>query len=332
MHEEISGLFWGGGVFGAAEPDRISAAVAPAGPVLAGPNLSEWPGPGGVSYPDSAAWVRGFGVQGQFGSNPQETGMNFTQAGVLLGFEHRLNPCAFVGFTGGVHTTDANALDILASAHSDGFELGVYGAYRLGENSYLLGSSLYTHSDISPACASSISAPSRRPRAVRFPEAATLAIWKRVNTCARRGLAVDPLASLEYDRVNQGGFNETGAGALDLSEGGSTADALLVSVGARIWDFHRGGQRCHFHAGDATALRPRFRRRQPEGGTQTCREYPRTVFAVTGIRAERDYALAGFSRYRLNWSTPWRTYVSYNGQFASGQTVQVEEAGLRYRF
>jgi outer membrane autotransporter protein len=56
-----------------------------------------------------------------------------------------------------------------------------------------------------------------------------------------------------------------------------------------------------------------------------------TVFAISGVRPGRDFAVAGAS-LAAHVNDRWDGYVAYNGQFSSEQTVHAGEGGFRFHF
>jgi fibronectin-binding autotransporter adhesin len=310
-------------------PAATAGMSAPSGTMLGAP---AFPVPGSRAPSDGhewSAWARGFGLHGAIDSDGQATGISFTNSGAMVGFDKRISRRAFLGFSGGFVDGDSHAFDVAASQNNDGYVLGSYGGYDLGDDVYLLTSSLFTHVD------------NRSTRQIFFGGTQAIALgsftgngfssYVEAGKHLRCGQTnIDPLVSLEYDRANQTGFNETGAGLLNLNVGSTHATNFLGSIGLRIsrtyvsensttWTPELRARYVHNFDDD----RPVFQSALP--GLSP------TLFTIQGARPQQDYALLGAS-VTGHLNDTWDLYVSYNGQFADEQELHSGEGGFRVRF
>jgi autotransporter-associated beta strand protein len=236
-------------------------------------------------------WSLGYGLGGSAQSDGNSSGASYGVGGSLTGGDCWLDDQTLVGVFGGYTGSRFTTGDGNGRVTDNAGQGGVY-LLRRGDVFYATGT-LSTQID---------NYDSRRKVAVGGIDrtaSATYNGWQGVGygevgtNLGNESVMLQPYTALQYVHLRQGGFEETGAGALNLSTGGTDLDSLRSFLGMRVrYDYNafEGGSRLipeiqaswlHEYLETSNGLNARF---AAVGGNG---------FSTNSLYVGRDWALLG---------------------------------------
>lgn len=257
------------------------------------------------------AWGEGYGNWTSTSRSAASASVSSSTAGFLAGYDGEASPGWQVGIVGGFNRTSFSLRNTSSSGDSDNYDLGLYGANRVGAID-LRYAGTYTWHDVStsrttflPGLANSLSASRSGGTGQLFGE-----IGYKLNVGSAE---LEPFAGLAYVRLRLDGFTETG-GVTALTAASRTQDNLKTTLGLRA--------NHTFAAGEATFAVRGSLAWQHAFGTVTPQLAERFAFTnspsflVTGAPIARDTALVDISAdWLIDANT--RLGISYTGQLAA---------------
>lgn len=176
-------------------------------------------------------WVRPFGTLGKVDSSDERFGFRYDIAGVSAGAEYRWTGPWIAGATLGYAHSSLTQATTGDKGQSDSFQVGAYAGYR-SERTHAVIAALFQQNWIASERLTAL--------APTIATAGYSAQAYSVGVEAGRkypvmGAWVQPLASLVFTHVRQGGFSENGTTLLEIAGDSTSTNALKLSLGARVW-------------------------------------------------------------------------------------------------
>jgi uncharacterized protein with beta-barrel porin domain len=176
--------------------------------------------------------MKAYGLGGQVDGDGNAPGFIYSFAGFMGGLERKFGDSTRVGLTAGYNYTTADFRGVSGNTNSSGLIAGLYGAQNW-DQAYLFGTATYGLNSYDSS------------RVIAFPGVSRIASGSAdqndFNGYLEAGFTecvdifrIQPLLGLEYLYLNQNGFVEHGAGALNLAENGQSTQALWSMAGARL--------------------------------------------------------------------------------------------------
>jgi len=256
-----------------------------------------------------------------------QTGYSFTGAGFTLGGDYRVRDDLLVGVATGYNHLGASFRGSGGAIVNNNWPITAYAAY-LPESFYAFGAAGYSLNLFTLDRNISFEGISRRAQSSPaghqfngYGETGYDLKW--------RPLVVTPLVSLAYSQIWVDGFQEDGAGALDLNVASQSAASLQTGVGAKVsLPLKRNSTLVvpqvyatyqHEFANDSRGLDARLSQ-----GSST--------FAWQTERPRRDFAVVG-ANLTLGIRKNVRAQLDYNAEVGRGNfTAHSLNAGLRWEF
>ncbi len=284
-------------------------------------------GPDGRMRPSPwFAWVRPFGVLGKVDSADDRLGFRYDIAGVSAGAEYRWpGPWIAGAMLGYAHSslTQSTTND---KGQIDSLQIGAYGGYR-DDRTHAVIAALFQQNWIGSERLTALS-----------PTIATASYTAQAYSvgieAGRKypvmGAWVQPLASLVFTHVRQGGFSESGTTLLEIASESHSTNALNVSLGARVWrEFDLGWG----------SITPEFRARWVqdllnERRAITARfvgDASQTAFSVNGAKPTPAAAVIG-GGVTLGAGPGFKLTVAYDAEFRANARNHTIQAQLTLRW
>jgi outer membrane autotransporter protein len=264
-------------------------------------------------------------------SSRDQTGFNFTIAGFNAGADYRVRDNLLVGLATGYSHTSTDFRGSGGSVDANTWPLTVYAAY-LPETFYVYGSLGYAlnlfnlgrrleFSDLNRTAKSSTTGNQFNA----YGEAGYDLKVKR--------LVVTPMLSLAYSKLWVDGFNESGAGALNLNLSSQNAQSLQTGLGAKV--------AAPMKRGSATVVPQVYAAYQHEysNGSRTLnarlsQQGAPCVYQTDSFTGQphRNFAVVGANVSILTQKN-LKVQLDYNAEVGRGNyTAHYVSAGLRYEF
>ncbi|MEZ6143185.1 MAG: autotransporter domain-containing protein [Zavarzinella sp.] len=234
-------------------------------------------------------WFTPYGMYGDVQNDGNAAAYNYNLTGFGFGLDYLFDPTAIVGLAGsveylGLDTTGANSRNAINSYH-----LGIYGRKSAG-GSWVSGIGAVSFDEY------------RAHRSLQFGGINRIAnsnfSGMTASGYAEAGTTVDmfsipfqPYAALQYVHARRNGFQESGAGALNIISAADGADSLRSILGVRtVCDYSLGGY--HFQPEFRVAWVHEFLN-AGFGFTSMLVGLPGTTFPIQGVNQQRDFAQLG---------------------------------------
>jgi len=228
----------------------------------------------GLAFPAalqrSGAWLRGIGSFQSARSEGAAPGYSGQSGGFLAGIDHGFTPDLTLGIAGGYGHTGLSQSDG-TSGDIDTPRLIAYGLYRAGPVALegTLGFAYDRISTVRPAGgANAGEAHNGFEKNAALQAAYPLSVGD---------VAVVPHLGLQYVRLDENHFTESGAGSADLTAGSTTTESLQPSIGASLLK--------SFAAGDGVTLIPALKASFAHELLDTARNLVLTSAAGTAVNA-----------------------------------------------
>src|SRR5690606_19099914 len=300
---------------------ELGALLAQLGPALSFAPASEATGPG--------AWLSGYGLGGEVDGDGNAAAFDHRTGGVVGGVDYRFSADTAVGLAVGYSHGELDHEEGGDTGEFDTFRASLYAVHRpeaLGGRLVLDGALGFGLSDYETERRITFAGLDRTAKGddEGHELAARLGASHRWE---RAGYEVAPRAELAYVRLHQDGFDETGAGAADLSVDDRAVDSLQSRLGLSL------GRRFVSDRGTTWTPTGSLGWRHEFGDTDrrisaALAGVPGTSFGVESAEAARDALEMGLgvsvaTRSGATW------FVSYAGELANGESAHGFYAGLR---
>jgi autotransporter-associated beta strand protein len=225
---------------GAGDSGQSSADLAGAGsgPLLglamlgAGPLGAPRVGTTRIKDPLFRTWIDGSGIYGDVDGNANESAFDYTIWGGSLGADVQLADHWVLGLAGVYANTDIDFSSRPGEGGIDTFQGGLYAGYvdprfHLGVS----GRYAYNDTDGKRQIAYGLN---RTAKADIDGDDYGARFEGGLNLLDIGGFILQPTASVDYTRLDQDGYTESGAGALNLEVEDNDLDSLVLGVGMRV--------------------------------------------------------------------------------------------------
>ncbi|NOQ52065.1 MAG: autotransporter domain-containing protein, partial [Desulfuromonadaceae bacterium] len=177
-------------------------------------------------------WIRGIGQWGEQDKKDGFIGYDYDTGGLSCGFDWALNPHVLGGFSLGYAYTDIQGEGQTTSGDLKSTYLSAYGTY-FTEKGYLESVLSYGLQSYDNWRRIAIGAIDRQ--AFSSHDGHTFSAFLRGGyNFDRRPWVISPYAALKYINLSEDAFEETGAGAINLTISGRDTDSLSSEIGARF--------------------------------------------------------------------------------------------------
>ena len=271
-------------------------------------------------------WASGYAQSGKLGGDGNTHRLTETLGGGMVGADYKVLPSLRVGLGLGYGGTSFSLDDGNGRAEVDHTQLALYANYTMGA-AYLDGTIGLAYGD------------GTTRRNVSLPGLPATASGHVTDTQvlgsleAGYGLGLGqatkltPFAGLSFDAVDQNGFNETGAGALDLQVRKQSQSSVRSTLGARLEaGLPFGGTivTTDLSAGWAHEFAPVGR-----GTLAAFAGAPGAGFQVAGARVPGDSAVVGAGLATALFAGT-SVYVRYDGDLGGANTTHAVTAGFKF--
>ncbi len=266
-------------------------------------------------------------VLGSQKSSVNQTGFDFTMAGLTFGADYRLRDNLLVGLATGYSHTGAGFYGAGGGVQTHTWPLTAYAAY-LQRSFYAYGSLGYALNFFNLERGFSFGGLSRSAR--------SSPVGHQFNAYAETGydlkarpFIITPVASLAYSGLWVGGFTESGAGALNLRVAPQSAASLQTGVGAKV--------AAPLKRGSMTIVPQAYATYQHEfengrRGLDATLSQVVNTFTFQTDAAKKDYASLGANLTLLTGKN-LRVHFNYNAEVGrANYQAHSFNAGLRWEF
>jgi uncharacterized protein with beta-barrel porin domain len=180
----------------------------------------------------SGMWIKAFGYAGDQGAQGAFTGYSSSIVGTMIGYDAPIAPGTRAGLALGYARSMIDASGSASSTDFDSYNVTAYIGHEQGPW-YIDGDLSYGWNDYSGT---------RNVRFAGFGRTAQASYSGQDYTAFAttgyhfpvHGFTITPLASLQYSRVNIGGYTETGGGSVNLAVGSRGYDFLESGLGVKV--------------------------------------------------------------------------------------------------
>ena len=270
-------------------------------------------------------WASGYGQTGQLSGDGNSHRLDETIAGGIVGADYKVLPNLRVGAAVGYGGTTFSLDNSGGRGQVDHTQFAVYGGYTMGAVCVdaMIG---YSYGDGTTS------------RNVTLSGGAATAYGHTTDNQALgsvevgyslpvAGVSLMPFVGLGFGAVDQNGFVENGAGALNLRVHDQSASSVKSTVGARVTaDVPVAGHivTTNLSAGWAHEYAPTNR-----STVAAFAGAPTASFQVAGAKVPGDSAQVGFGLATAVFANI-SIYAHYDGDLASGASSHAVSAGLRF--
>ena len=270
-------------------------------------------------------WAQGYGLGGSFAGDGNAGGLNYRLGGTLFGVERWIGENTMIGVLGGYAATSVGNRQDSSSAQVSSYQVGLYELYRrdnlyvsnvdaFGNNSYNVSRPL-TIGNIQQTA----SASSSGNQWAHYTEGGMNFDFDE--------LRLQPFAGLQYMYLDQQGYNESGAGALDLMTSSQIINSVRTGFGARLYHETTWGKILI-----VPSLAARYQHEWGNGTNLVTSSFsgaPTVQFVTAGNHTGRDFGLftLGATAYV---TTSFSLYGMVDTQVATGYSALIGSGGLQY--
>jgi outer membrane autotransporter protein len=272
-------------------------------------------------------WVQGYGSLGERKASDISSKYDYDTAGIVVGFDRKINPSFLLGATLGYSHTKLDMKDLDEDAKLNSYQASLYGIYKQGLF-YLNAIAAYGYNKYDTDRTISFATINRATSAdysghvvSGYLEGGYKLITKYVD--------VIPLASFQVAYLSRNSFSEDGAADLGIDARSESFTSYIGALGVKL--------RREYAVAQGT-LTPELRLRwdhEFSNNDNTLRAAflgsPATTFSVSGDRPDRDRIAAGLG---LNWQIKDNVSLnlSYDGYFSNDTTQHAGIVGFRYQW
>ncbi len=300
-----------------------------ASPSDGGAGPSAPPGTGGDAL-RWGGWASGFGGTGDVDGNDDAEGFSSDTGGVTGGLDYRPGRDCVVGLLVGGGWTDVNGDGLSGDAEIDSVTVGLYGGLRFGRL-YVDGLAAYTHHDIDTSRDMLIAGVLRTAEGSHDGDEfdGNVEVGYRV---AEGTFEAEPFFGLSYTNLAEESFDESGAGAMNLSVDDRTTNSLRSALGARFaWNIKSSDGVVRW----VPRLHARWEHQYMDTENDTSASFSSLVgspsFTVRGIDVDDDSAVVG-AGLGARLSDSVRAFLGYEGRFGELETDHQGQGGIEIRW
>ena len=182
--------------------------------------------------PDNGWWLKGFGYWGNQGSTGPFAGYNSSIIGGMMGYDRAFDSGLRGGLAVGYSRSNINGQGFDAQTAFNTYRVTAYGAYEPG-NWFLYGEASFGVNAYTGTRHVVFPGLNQTAQSTYSGQEYTGALITGYRFNAQ-GLTITPLASLQYTRVNLGGYTESGAPDINLIVQSQSYDFLQSSLGVKV--------------------------------------------------------------------------------------------------
>jgi outer membrane autotransporter protein len=271
----------------------------------------------------SGLWLRGFSQKGDQNPIDGMNGFDYRMSGTALGFDHRFNRSISGGLSVGTARNRTNVDSNVSQGDIDTTMASVYGSY-MNQQVYVngvlsAGRNKYDTTRTNTIDGSLIT--SSHDGDVR---SATLGVGHYMDLGASW---LEPFATLQFTRLKENAFTESGNGALDVPA--RTSNGTVSVLGARYWYPIQDGNGASWFPQASLAWLHDYSKQQVINSSYV--GVPDSSFSIDGQAVQRNGALLGFGiTYRAKDGLSWM--FQYTGEFREQFHAHALAGELRFDF
>ena len=270
-------------------------------------------------------WAQGYGLGGSFAGDGNAGSLNYRLGGTLFGVERWIGENTMIGVLGGYAATSVGSRQDSSSAQVSSYQVGLYELHRrdnlylsnvdaFGNNSYNVSRPL-TIGNIQQTA----SASSSGNQWAHYTEGGMNFDFDE--------LRLQPFAGLQYLYLDQQGYNESGAGSLDLTTSTQIINSVRTGFGGRLYHETTWGGILV-----VPSLAARYLHEWGNGTNLVTSSFsgaPTVQFVTSGNHTGRDFGLftLGATAYVTN---SFSLYGTVDTQVATGYSAVIGSGGLQY--
>ncbi len=304
-------------------PPNDGSTGGPGSPAVQSPLFSSQ---GSVSQ-SWTTWAQGYGLGGSFANDGSAGGLNYRLGGTLFGVERWLGENTMIGVLGGYAATTVGNRQDSSSAQISAYQVGLYELHRrdnlylsnvdaFGNNSYNVSRPL-TIGNIQQTA----SASSSGNQWAHYTEGGMNFDFDE--------LRLQPFLGLQYLYLDQKGYNESGAGSLDLMTSSQIINSVRTGFGGRLYHETTWGGILV-----VPSLAARYLHEWGNGTNLVTSSFsgaPTVQFVTAGNHTGRDLGMftLGATAYVTN---SFSLFGMVDTQVASGYSALIGSGGLQYQW
>ena len=186
-----------------------------------------------TKLPRWTGWTQGYGQGGSVSGNGNAGGLGYGLGGTLFGLDRWLTENTLVGMLGGYAGSSLGDHLVGSNARINAYQLGMYAMHRRGRF-YL--SNIDALSFDNETVTRPIDFGTIDRTATGTSSGNQYAHYSEAGLTLGSGTTrFQPFSGLQYIYLNQQGYNETGAGSVNLAVGNQNVNSVRGSVGCRIY-------------------------------------------------------------------------------------------------
>ncbi|MEI8019336.1 MAG: autotransporter domain-containing protein [Schlesneria sp.] len=270
-------------------------------------------------------WAQGYGLGGSFAGDGNAGGLNYRLGGTLFGVERWLGENTMIGILGGYAGTSAGNRQDGSSAQVSSYQVGLYELHRR-DNLYLSNVDAFGNNSYNVS----------RPLAIgNIQQTASGSSsgyqWAHYTEGGMNfdfdELRLQPFAGLQYLYLDQKGYNESGAGSLDLMTSSQIINSVRTGFGGRLYHETTWGGILV-----VPSMAARYLHEWGNGNNVVTSSFsgaPTVQFVTAGNHTGRDFGLftLGATAYI---TSSFSLYGMVDTQVASGYSAVIGSGGLQY--
>ena len=271
-------------------------------------------------------WISGYGLGGDVDGDGNGNPFDYDIGGTAFGIERNVSPILVTGIVGGYSRTNLDSGSPPGNAKVDSLHIGLYGHLTEGL-AYTSGLVAYGYQDYDTTRRIVFGGINRTARADYDGHEFTAYVEKGLNL-NWYGWRVQPLMGLQYLTLNREAFQETGAGALNLTVNKDHVNSLRFSLGGRIAP--------EPPAGVVGAIVPEFRGRwvhefmdDNQAISSNFAGAPGANFIANSSKLGRNFGIVG-AGLNIQLGPLAHLFLDYDYQFSSQLRSHAGTGGLEF--
>jgi outer membrane autotransporter protein len=280
-----------------------------------------------VKLPRWTGWTQGYGQGGSVSGNGNAGGLGYGLGGTLFGLDRWLTENTLVGMLGGYAGSSLGDHLVGSNARINAYQLGFYGMHRRGRF-YL--SNIDALSFDNDTVTRPINFGTIARTATGTSSGTQFAHYGEAGLTLGSGTTrIQPFSGLQYIYLRQQGYNETGAGSVNLAVGSQNVSSIRGSLGCRVYQEYSWKNVRLIPVAQA-----RYQREWGDGTqliTSSFTGAPTASFVTAGNTLGRNFGLFGLGSNAV-LSPRASLYAGYDLQVASGYLAHMGSASFQYRW
>ena len=270
-------------------------------------------------------WAQGYGLGGSFANDGNAGGLNYRLGGTLFGVERWFGENTMIGVLGGYAATSVGSRQDSSSAQISAYQVGLYELHRR-DNLYLSNVDAFGNNSYN------VSRPLTIGNIQQTASASSSGIqWAHYTEGGMNfdfdELRLQPFAGLQYLYLDQRGYDESGAGSLDLMTSSQIINSVRTGFGGRLYHETTWGGILV-----VPSLAARYLHEWGNGTNLVTSSFsgaPTVQFVTAGNHTGRDLGMftLGATAYVTN---SFSIYGMIDTQVASGYSALIGSGGFQY--